>query len=356
MQIRGLHRSIYRGARLASRLETKERSDEVHRRDAVARWQQARRDGLGAEKAAAAVGHPPSTLYRWANSPTLKSRRPKTTRKTTGPHARPGVEEWRLEEPPGARPRSSSSCASKASLRPRPPSGASSPTSSSAARSCPCQPCARPPRRESGPPNAAGPSACPRPQSPTGPARSSSSIPSTLPSLPADTSSTSPLTTQSPSGPSPRPTPRHSRLAAMFPQAQRHSLKVYAIRSWGSEFSIRGRLPAARHQALSAAAKEPRAQRRGGTMQQLMALRVLRRLRPANPPRGPQSIHRCLPASLQHLPTPRRPWRKNTRTVPCSPPSQRDIRLSYVLARQSLSSLLCDKSARNTSLDRETAP
>jgi transposase InsO family protein len=100
MQIRGLHRSIYRGARLASRLETKERSDEVQRRDAVARWQQARRDGLGAEKAAAAVGHPPSTLYRWANSPTLKSRRPKTTRKTTWTtQLVQAVEEWRLEEP-----------------------------------------------------------------------------------------------------------------------------------------------------------------------------------------------------------------------------------------------------------------
>jgi transposase InsO family protein len=100
MQIRGLHRSIYRGARLASRLETKERSDEVQRRDAVARWQQARRDGLSAEKAAAAVGHPPSTLYRWANSPTLKSRRPKTTRKTTWTtQLVQAVEEWRLEEP-----------------------------------------------------------------------------------------------------------------------------------------------------------------------------------------------------------------------------------------------------------------
>jgi putative transposase len=100
MQIRGLHRSIYRGARLASRLETKERSDEVQRRDAVARWQQARRDGLSVEKAAAAVGHPPSTLYRWAKSACLRSRRPKTTRKTTWTtQLVQAVEEWRLEEP-----------------------------------------------------------------------------------------------------------------------------------------------------------------------------------------------------------------------------------------------------------------
>src|SRR3989442_15194600 len=101
MQIRGLHRSIYRGARLASRLETKERSDEVQRRDAVARWQQARRDGLGVEKAAAAVGHPPSTLYRWAKDAPFRSRRPNTTRKATWTtELVQAVEEWRPEEPP----------------------------------------------------------------------------------------------------------------------------------------------------------------------------------------------------------------------------------------------------------------
>ena len=106
MQIRGLHRSIYRGARLASRLATKERSDVVQRRDAVARWQQARRDGLGVEKAAAAVGHPPSTLYRWAKSVPFRSRRPNTTRKTTWTtELVQAVEEWRLEEP--TRPKSS---------------------------------------------------------------------------------------------------------------------------------------------------------------------------------------------------------------------------------------------------------
>ena len=63
MQIRGLHRVIYRGARLASRLEAPERSDEVERRDVVARWQQARRDGLCAKAAAKAVGQTcPSNL------------------------------------------------------------------------------------------------------------------------------------------------------------------------------------------------------------------------------------------------------------------------------------------------------
>jgi transposase InsO family protein len=81
MQIRHLQRPIYRAARLASRLETAERSDEVVRRDALARWQQARRDGLTAEAAAKAVGQPRSTLYRWQRRLSRKSTRPHTVRK-----------------------------------------------------------------------------------------------------------------------------------------------------------------------------------------------------------------------------------------------------------------------------------
>ena len=100
MQIRGLHRAIYRGAYLASRLEAQERSDEAQRRDAVARWQQARRDGLTAQRAAKAVGVPVSTLYRWSKDASSKSRRPKRARKTTWTTALvQAVEEWRLEEP-----------------------------------------------------------------------------------------------------------------------------------------------------------------------------------------------------------------------------------------------------------------
>jgi len=100
MQICGLHRSIYRGARLASRLATKERSDVVERRDAVARWHQARRDGLTAVQAAKAVGTPLSTLYRWAKDAPVRSRRPNTIRKTAWTTKLvQAVEEWRREEP-----------------------------------------------------------------------------------------------------------------------------------------------------------------------------------------------------------------------------------------------------------------
>ena len=80
MQIRGLHGVIYRGARLASRLEAPERSDEVERRDVVACWQQARRDGLCAKAAAKAVGQPRATPYRWQKRLTAKSTRPHTVR------------------------------------------------------------------------------------------------------------------------------------------------------------------------------------------------------------------------------------------------------------------------------------
>jgi putative transposase len=81
MQIRHLQRPIYRAARLASRLETQERSDVVERRDAVARWRQAVRDGLTVADAAMAVRQPLSTLYRWEKQVRLKSTRPHTVRR-----------------------------------------------------------------------------------------------------------------------------------------------------------------------------------------------------------------------------------------------------------------------------------
>jgi putative transposase len=83
MQIRHLQRPIYRAARLASRLETQERSDGVERRDAVARWRQAVRDGLTVAKAAKAVRKPLATLYRWEKQTARKSTRPHSVRKST---------------------------------------------------------------------------------------------------------------------------------------------------------------------------------------------------------------------------------------------------------------------------------
>jgi transposase InsO family protein len=100
MQIRGLHRSIYRGASLASRLEAQERSDVAERRDAVARWRQAVCDGLTVKDAARAVGHSLAKLYRWEKQAQPKSRRPKSTRKSAWTSELvQAVEALRLDEP-----------------------------------------------------------------------------------------------------------------------------------------------------------------------------------------------------------------------------------------------------------------
>lgn len=100
MQIRHLHRVIYRGARLASRLEAQERSDEAERRDAVARWQQARRDGLTAEAAAQAVGKKRATLYRWQQRFKRHSTRPHTCRTAKpAPKLALAVERLRKQHP-----------------------------------------------------------------------------------------------------------------------------------------------------------------------------------------------------------------------------------------------------------------
>jgi len=102
MQIRGLPGHVIRNAFRAARLLAAKTPDfeAARRRDAVARWQEARRHGLTAEQAAKAVGCPLSTLYRWAKDATVKSRRPKRARKPAwATELVRAVEEWRLEEP-----------------------------------------------------------------------------------------------------------------------------------------------------------------------------------------------------------------------------------------------------------------
>ena len=66
MQTFGLPGHVTRGAALASRLRGAEHSEAARRRDAVRRWRGARRRGLGAANAAAALGVSRATLYRWA--------------------------------------------------------------------------------------------------------------------------------------------------------------------------------------------------------------------------------------------------------------------------------------------------
>lgn len=78
MQVFGLPGHVIRNAGRASRLLAAETPtiEAERRRDAVARWRRAMRDGLTADQAAHAVGVPRSTLYRWEAQPAPKSRRP----------------------------------------------------------------------------------------------------------------------------------------------------------------------------------------------------------------------------------------------------------------------------------------
>ena len=81
MQTFSLPRQITRGAALASRLCGAEHGEAAQRRDAVHRWRGARRQGLSAADAAAALGVSRATLYRWAAGAEPGSRRPRRVRR-----------------------------------------------------------------------------------------------------------------------------------------------------------------------------------------------------------------------------------------------------------------------------------
>ena len=101
MQVFGLPGHIIITGKLASRLAAKSQNNVAAiRRAAIARWRQARTDGLTAEQAARAVGVPPSTLYRWQKQIEPRSRRPKRVRaKTWTPALIEAVEALRLDHP-----------------------------------------------------------------------------------------------------------------------------------------------------------------------------------------------------------------------------------------------------------------
>lgn len=102
MQVFGLPGHVIRNAGRASRLRGAKTPniEAERRRDAVARWRAAMRDGLDADQAARAVGVPRSTLYRWKEEPEPKSRRPHRLRsRTWSPALRAEVERLRLDFP-----------------------------------------------------------------------------------------------------------------------------------------------------------------------------------------------------------------------------------------------------------------
>lgn len=101
MQVFGLQRAIYQGARWSSRCAAAQiDTDTALREDAVKRWREVRANGLSADAAARAVGASRASLYRWDRHPQLKSRRPKRVRQPAWtPALMEAVEALRLDYP-----------------------------------------------------------------------------------------------------------------------------------------------------------------------------------------------------------------------------------------------------------------
>jgi putative transposase len=84
MKVLGLQAALYRGASLASRVNTAAANTiRAERCNLLARWHTARRQGLSAAQAAAAVGVSRATLYRWQKCTEPRSRRPRRVRAST---------------------------------------------------------------------------------------------------------------------------------------------------------------------------------------------------------------------------------------------------------------------------------
>jgi putative transposase len=101
MQVFGLPRHVIRAGCAASRIAAKPPSSEAAIREAtLARWMKLRSYGLTAGQAAAGIDQSRSTLYRWAKAREPKSRRPHCLRqKTWTPALMRAVERIRLDNP-----------------------------------------------------------------------------------------------------------------------------------------------------------------------------------------------------------------------------------------------------------------
>jgi transposase InsO family protein len=86
VQVFGLQKGLYRGARLASRLSAKTSDIAAVRRDALRRFERARREGLTAQEAGRAGGVARASLHRWSKRLEPKSRRPLRVRLKNWPN------------------------------------------------------------------------------------------------------------------------------------------------------------------------------------------------------------------------------------------------------------------------------
>lgn len=182
MQVFGLPRHLTRTAQSASRLlgAKPPNSEAERRRDAVARWSRARREGLTADQAARAVGVSRATLYRWQIEAEPKSRRPHAVRKPAWSPLLPGPSRICAPTIPCTENARSRRCSGERASDPRSrPSAASCASSWTAALSRLSRPYAatRPPAASGSPRVSATPAACRKASSRLGPASSSRSTP-----------------------------------------------------------------------------------------------------------------------------------------------------------------------------------
>ena len=181
---------------------------QMTRGDAVRRWQGARRQGLSAADAAAAVGVSRATLYRWAKRAEPRSRRPRRPRRPRWTPAPVAAVQRVRGDCPQVGPMWGK--ARIAILLRRDGHETSESTVGRILKTSMERGAVTPARAATGPapPGAPGPTpdACPRDAKPAPQARSSNSTPSPSPPTPAGPpSSGSPPATPSRSGPAPGP-------------------------------------------------------------------------------------------------------------------------------------------------------
>jgi transposase InsO family protein len=186
MKVFGLQGSVYRFARVASRLTAESSAIAAVGRDALQRFDRARRDGLTAVQAARAVGVPRSTLYRWRAQIEPRSRRPHRFRPKSWPSDLVrAVERLRLDFPMWGRAKIGPLARAEGLSASDRTVGRIIATWSSGASSSPCR------RSAAGPAPIAGaravimPCGCPKASSPIGRAASSRSTPCSSPWRPA---------------------------------------------------------------------------------------------------------------------------------------------------------------------------
>jgi len=339
MQVFGLPGQVISNAGAASRLLAAKTPDiaAARRRDAVARWRGAMARGLTAAAAAEAVGVARATLYRWEKRPEPRSRRPRRVRpRSWTPRLVAAVEDLRADNPVWG----------KRKLGPilRQAGHAVSDTTVGRilahlvrlGRAAPAPVFRRPTRAAA-----------------QGRRRWAQRLRGALKAdRPGGAVQVDTLSLSFPGGKGVKQFTAVDRLSrwtvamaawrATAASAARFTGKLVAELPFplaaiqidgGSEFMAEFET-ACEKKRITLHVLPPRSPERGGRVERpagRLALRVLRRLRPAAPHRRTQPAHRRLCSPLQHLPAPRRPWTDHPQGVSRITASRGDPTVSNVL-------------------------